>query len=240
MLGGDFVDIYNIGEDHLGVYIADVSGHGVSASVTDKARPQDAAPSPVRVHEELAPAAPDAPGSAALAPQAPKASSQPVEHAASERASSAEGVAVKTVPAQIDAGQTGPADSSPQALAPSRPAPPKVAAMPTPAAKQASGGAKNITSAVVYVTKEGVNLRLGGDAPLACKPMLLRNPDRLALDFEGQWNVNVPAVPQNKLIKSIRVGRQADSTRLVVDLHQAPASYRLIKTSPQGLDVRLR
>ena len=33
MLGGDFVDIYNIGEDHLGVYIADVSGHGVSASV---------------------------------------------------------------------------------------------------------------------------------------------------------------------------------------------------------------
>ena len=33
MLGGDFVDIYNIGDDHLGVYIADVSGHGVSASV---------------------------------------------------------------------------------------------------------------------------------------------------------------------------------------------------------------
>ena len=33
MLGGDFVDIYNIGKDHLGVYIADVSGHGVSASI---------------------------------------------------------------------------------------------------------------------------------------------------------------------------------------------------------------
>jgi sigma-B regulation protein RsbU (phosphoserine phosphatase) len=33
MLGGDFVDIYNIGSDHLGVYIADVSGHGVSASI---------------------------------------------------------------------------------------------------------------------------------------------------------------------------------------------------------------
>ena len=33
MLGGDFVDIYNIGADHLGVYIADVSGHGVSASI---------------------------------------------------------------------------------------------------------------------------------------------------------------------------------------------------------------
>ncbi|MDR1060730.1 MAG: SpoIIE family protein phosphatase [Clostridiales bacterium] len=33
MLGGDFVDIYNIGSDHLGVYIADVSGHGVSAAI---------------------------------------------------------------------------------------------------------------------------------------------------------------------------------------------------------------
>lgn len=33
LLGGDFVDIYNIGKDHLGVYIADVSGHGVSASI---------------------------------------------------------------------------------------------------------------------------------------------------------------------------------------------------------------
>ena len=33
MLGGDFVDIYNIGADHLGVYIADVSGHGVAAAM---------------------------------------------------------------------------------------------------------------------------------------------------------------------------------------------------------------
>ncbi|MDP4093978.1 MAG: SpoIIE family protein phosphatase, partial [Bacillota bacterium] len=32
-LGGDFVDIFNIDEDHTGVYIADVSGHGVSASM---------------------------------------------------------------------------------------------------------------------------------------------------------------------------------------------------------------
>lgn len=32
-LGGDFVDIFNIDENHKGVYIADVSGHGVSASM---------------------------------------------------------------------------------------------------------------------------------------------------------------------------------------------------------------
>ena len=33
MLSGDIFDIFSIDEDHLGVYIADVSGHGVSASM---------------------------------------------------------------------------------------------------------------------------------------------------------------------------------------------------------------
>lgn len=32
-LGGDFLDIYMIDEDHVGLYIADVSGHGVPASM---------------------------------------------------------------------------------------------------------------------------------------------------------------------------------------------------------------
>lgn len=32
-LGGDFLDIFQIDPDHLGVYIADVSGHGVAASM---------------------------------------------------------------------------------------------------------------------------------------------------------------------------------------------------------------
>jgi phosphoserine phosphatase RsbU/P len=32
-LGGDFVDIFKVDDDHVGVYIADVSGHGVPASM---------------------------------------------------------------------------------------------------------------------------------------------------------------------------------------------------------------
>jgi hypothetical protein len=170
-------------------------------------------------------------------PSAPHIAPQSVESATAALAPAAEGVTVKTVPAQIDAGQTTPASQPPQAAAPARP---KVPAIPEPEVKRTSGGAKHITSIVVYATQEGATLRLAGDRPLVCKAMLLRNPDRLALDFEGQWNVDIPGIPQNKLVKAIRVGRQADSTRMVVDLHRAPASYRLIKTSPQMLDVRLR
>lgn len=32
-LGGDFLDIFSIDSDHIGMYIADVSGHGVSSSM---------------------------------------------------------------------------------------------------------------------------------------------------------------------------------------------------------------
>lgn len=32
-LGGDFIDIFKIDEEHIGLYIADVSGHGVAASM---------------------------------------------------------------------------------------------------------------------------------------------------------------------------------------------------------------
>ena len=32
-LGGDFIDIFKLDNDHIGVYIADVSGHGVAASM---------------------------------------------------------------------------------------------------------------------------------------------------------------------------------------------------------------
>ena len=112
--------------------------------------------------------------------------------------------------------------------------------MPGPQAKQTGAGAKNITTIMVYATQEGATLRLGADRPLVCKSMLLREPDRFVLDFEGQWNVDIPGIPQNKFIKAIRVGRQPDSTRMVIDLHRAPASYRVIKASPQKLDVRLR
>ena len=218
--------------------------HALPAPVTEKARPQEDAP-PARLPADrpapapaLAPVAPEAQSSAAVLPSPPKAAPQPAESAA--RPSSAEGVTVKTVPAQIDAGQTAPAAVPSQTATPSLPLPPKIPVMQEPSAKQTSGGTNNITHIVVYATQEGATLRLAGDKPLEYTSMLLRAPDRLVLDFEGHWNVNVPGVPQNRLIKAIRVGRQADSTRMVIDLHRTPASHRLVKTSPQGLDVRLR
>ena len=214
--------------------------HGVPVPVAENTPPQELV-SPARIVPEersvpapaLAPPVPDTPGSAALAPSIPPPAPEPEESAV--QASSAESTAVKTVPAQIDAGQT-----RSQTAAPSSPASPKLPAMPEPGSRQTKGGANTITSIVVYATQEGATLRLGGDKPFVCKDMLLRDPDRLVLDFEGHWNVTIPGIPQNKLIKAIRVGRQTDSTRMVVDLHRAPASYRLITTSPQGLDVRLR
>ena len=208
--------------------------HDVPASATEKARPQEQLPAARGPEEASAsappPSAPEAQSNAALETPVIKTMPQPAESAVAEQGASAAGVAVKTVPAQIDAGQTPPAS----------PPPARLAAPSTPIARQASGGAKNITNLVVYATQEGATLRLSGDHPLVYKSMLLHNPDRFVLDFEGQWNVAVPGIPPNKIVKAIRVGRQEDATRMVVDLHRAPASSRVIKMSPQRLDVRLR
>ena len=222
--------------------------HGASPPLAEKPRSQESVPrAPVPADASapapiLAPSVPKTQISPALAPAIPKISPQPAESVAAERTRtpSAEDLTVATVPSQIDAGQAALEKILQQTVAPSHPAPPKAPDMPEPNARQTSGGNKNITNIVVYATQEGATLRLGGDQPLLCTPMLLRNPDRLVLDFEGQWNVNVPGVPPNKIVKAIRVGRQADATRMVIDLHRAPASYRLVPTSPRGLDVRLR
>ncbi|MDR0238610.1 MAG: AMIN domain-containing protein [Deltaproteobacteria bacterium] len=205
---------------------------GVPASVTEKARvPEERA--------ALAPSAPEAQSSGALAPSAAKNSPQQAESDAAEQSSSAAGVAVKTVPAQIDAGHAPP-DPPPSPPVSPRLTPSKAPVAPEPNAKHTGGGVRNITNIVVYATQEGATLRIGGDSPLVYKSMLLHNPDRFVLDLEGQWNVNIPAIPPNKIVKAVRVGRQADSTRMVVDLHRVPASSRVIKTSPQRLDVRFR
>ena len=195
------------------------------ALLPEKTRPHEGSTA-ARVPAEdsvpaLAPPALEARSNASLVSPPQLVSPQPAQGAVLEPVP----VVIKTVPAQIDAGHTDPP-------------PPPVSAIAESKGKQR--GAKNITHIVVYATQEGATLRLGGDAPLACTAMLLRSPDRLALDCPGQWNVNAPGVPQNKFIKAIRVGRQTDATRLVVDLLQAPASYRVVQTSPRGIDVRLR
>jgi len=212
---------------------------GLPALLPEKTRPREDnpvthVPQAAGSVPALAPFAQEGRSGADLAPSASQIAPPPEERAELEPAP----VAVKTVPAQIDVGQAAPPASPPQDAASSRPAPQKAPAMPEPDISQR--GPKNITKIVVYVTQEGATLRLGGDAPLACTPMLLRNPDRLALDCPGQWNVNAPGIPQNKFIKAIRVGRQTGATRLVLDLHQVPASYRVVQTSPQGIDLRLR
>ena len=220
--------------------------HGVPEALNEKTRPQEQAP-PARGPEERAASVPlpalpvpEAQGGVVLAPPALQATPQTPESIAVAQGPSAAGVTAKTVPAQIDAGHMAPAPLAPQTIAPPAPASPTLPVAPQANAKQTSGGAKNITNIIVYATQEGATLRLGGDSPFVYKSLLLRDPDRFVLDFEGQWNVNIPGIPQNKIVKAIRVGQQADSTRMVIDLHRAPVSYRLIKASPQRLDVRLR
>lgn len=219
----------------LNSFVADEQAGLAPPVAAEKARPQQEAP-PAHARERM-----QVPAAQTEQTAVPRLTPVP---AADSGASlpSAEGVAVKTVPAQIDPGRTDSPEPHRNPVAVPASGAPSVPGLSAPAeaAPKRPTGSGRITNLVVFSTQEGATLRLAADRPLLYKSMLLSNPDRLVLDLEGQWISPASAVPQNKIVKSVRIGRQADSTRLVIDLKHAPAAYRLIKTSPQGLDIRVR
>ena len=72
------------------------------------------------------------------------------------------------------------------------------------------------------------------------KTMRLNGPERLVIDFQGVWAVKAPGVPGNKYVTNVRIGKQADKTRVVIDLRQPPTSVKFVKSGADGLEVRIR
>jgi hypothetical protein len=73
----------------------------------------------------------------------------------------------------------------------------------------------------IHLQFAGQNMRLlvEADTPFPCRTFVLNNPDRLVIDLPGSWKgIKTPTVPQNRLIKAVRVGSQPAGPRLVLDL----------------------
>ncbi len=118
------------------------------------------------------------------------------------------------------------------------PAPAKAAA---PAATpQTAKGDHAITSAIIKFSGSTAILHLQGDAPIQYKYIVLPNPDRLALDLTGAWSVTAPAVPSNRVIEKVRVGRYGENTRIVLDLKAAPTKHEVVKSGDKGIEVRVQ
>uniref|UniRef100_B8DNG2 AMIN domain-containing protein n=1 Tax=Nitratidesulfovibrio vulgaris (strain DSM 19637 / Miyazaki F) TaxID=883 RepID=B8DNG2_NITV9 len=144
-------------------------------------------------------------------------------------------------PAKAEKTEKAAPAAKPQAAAPApaaQPAPAKAAA--APASPQTAKGDHAITSATIKFSGSTAILHLQGDAPIQYKYIVLPNPDRLALDLVGAWSVSAPAVPSNRVIEKVRVGRYGENTRIVLDLKAAPTKHEVVKSGDKGIEVRVQ
>lgn len=127
------------------------------------------------------------------------------------------------------------------------PAPPAKASVTppqtTPPAQPKSAAAKGgkINNFVVFARDNGATIRLGGDGKIKYTSMTLENPNRVVVDLDGNWEfpAKLP-IPKNEMVNSVRVGKNGDKTRVVIDLKAKPRISRMVAgQNGSSVDVRV-
>ncbi|MDR2503415.1 MAG: AMIN domain-containing protein [Deltaproteobacteria bacterium] len=172
-------------------------------------------------------AAPPAAGGAALVPAAPV----PPSAASSAARPGGSTSAPATPPAARPGGASGINTPPPAASASSSAASP-------PASASVERGAGQITGISLHFRSPGMALRLEASSPLPVKYFILSQPDRLVVDLPGRWRgLKTPEIPSNNLIRSIRVGRQGDADRLVLDMLVPLKKHEIRRLSDNLVEV---
>jgi ABC-2 type transport system ATP-binding protein len=84
-----------------------------------------------------------------------------------------------------------------------------------------------------------IKLTLRGNSPMIGHFYVLEDPDRVVLDLAGNWQIEVPKVPSNRLIGAVRVGQHEDKTRLVFDMKN-PGKAALVPLNRNALELRIQ
>ena len=98
---------------------------------------------------------------------------------------------------------------------------------------------KTITKFVVLARDKGATVRMVGAAPIVYKNMLLSGPDRLVIDLDGKWQIKAPGVPKNPAVTNVRLGKDGDKTRIVIDLSGKVQPKFTLSKDGYTLDIRL-
>ena len=98
---------------------------------------------------------------------------------------------------------------------------------------------KTITKFVVLARDKGATVRLVGAAPINYKHMQLSGPERLVIDLDGKWQVKAPGVPKNPAVTNVRLGKDGDKTRIVIDLSGKVLPKFTLSKDGHTLDIRL-
>jgi len=96
-----------------------------------------------------------------------------------------------------------------------------------------------ITSAKFAMKGSLIKLVLKGNAPMVGHYYVLEEPDRVVLDLAGNWHIELPKVPSNRLIAAVRVGQHEDKTRLVFDMKNT-GRVALVPLNRNSLELRIK
>ena len=96
-----------------------------------------------------------------------------------------------------------------------------------------------VTSAKFSMKGSLIKLTLRGNSPMIGHYYVLEDPDRVVLDLAGNWKIDVPKVPSNRLIGAVRVGQHEDKTRLVFDM-KTTGRVALVPLNRNALERRIQ
>ena len=96
-----------------------------------------------------------------------------------------------------------------------------------------------VTSAKFSMKGSLIKLTLRGNSPMIGHFYVLEDPDRVVLDLAGNWKIDVPKVPSNRLIGAVRVGQHEDKTRLVFDM-KTMGKAALVPLNRNALELRIK
>ena len=96
-----------------------------------------------------------------------------------------------------------------------------------------------VTSAKFSMQGSQIKLILQGNAPMVGHYFTLGDPDRVVLDLAGNWEIEMPRVPSNRLIQSARVGQHDDKTRIVFDM-KTMGKVALVPLNRNALELRIQ
>ena len=96
-----------------------------------------------------------------------------------------------------------------------------------------------VTSAKFSMKGSLIKLTLRGNSPMIGHFYVLELPDRVVLDLAGNWKIDMPKVPSNRLIGAVRVGQHEDKTRLVFDM-KTVGKAALVPLNRNALELRIQ
>lgn len=181
--------------------------------------------------------------SEAIGEQAAVATPPPVAEKAPEQVQDTPAVPVNQ-PESASAQAPAQTDSTPASAETSAPADAVKPLKPGTIVRTATMEAKStptFTSVELMMDGDVVTLTIKSNVPMQKgKTMLLKDPDRVVLDIPGNWHSNTPGVPSNRMVRSLRLGQQTDSTRFVFDMRVKPqkATVKLVDENTMELKVR--